>query len=180
MNIDLSKYIDVEFQLQLAMAYWQSLLRQLFKLWGFLVFVLALVFGALGFGPLLFITAENPGSMRALTILSGFYACWTILYTGFLQKQDEYNVQSHDALEVVEGNKSILTYGFGVLVWLIFFIAEQIIGEPHTAFLAICAFIQLLPLFMGDSFKEQAENLMPFWANIVILVTSAYMLAIGG
>jgi len=180
-NIDIRKYIDVEFQLQLALAYMQSLLSQMFKLWGFLVFVLAIVFGALdGFGPLLFITAENPGSMRALTILSGFYACWTILYTGFLQKQDGYNVQSNDALEVVEGNKSILTYGFGVLVWLIFFITEQIIGEPHTAFLAICAFIQLLPLFMGDSFKEQAENLMPFLANIVILVTSAYTLAIGG
>lgn len=179
--MNVSRFIDVEFQMQLALAYLQSLLRQVLKLWGFLVFVLAIVFGALkGFGPLLFVVADNPGALRTLTILSGFYACWTFLYTGFLQKQDRYNIQSNDALEVVEGNKSILTYGFGVLVWLIFFIAEQIIGEPHTAFLAICAFIQLLPLFMGDSFKEQSENLMPFLANVIVLVTAAYMLAIGG
>lgn len=179
--MNISQYVDVEFQVQLALSQLQSLLRQMLKLWGFLVFLLAIVFGWLkGFEPLLFITAENPGTVRTLTILSGFYACWTILYTGFLQKQDRYNVQSSDAVEVIEGNKSILTYGFGVLVWLVFFIAENNIGEPHTAFLAICVFIQLLPLFMGDSFKEQSENLMPFLANIVILVTSAYMLAIAG
>ncbi len=179
--MNVNRFIDVEFQVQLAMAYMQSLLRQTVKLWGFLVFVLAIVFGALkGFGPLLFVVAENPDTVRTLTIISGFYACWTFLYTGFLQKQDRHTVQSHDAVETVEGNKSVLSYGFGVVVWLAFFIAEQIIGEPHTAFLAICAFIQLLPLFMGDSFKEQSENLMPFLANVIILVTAAYTLAIGG
>lgn len=174
----MNKLFDVEFQVQLALSQLRSLAGQLLKLWGLLVFVLVMVFGLLdGFGPLWIVTDEGP--VRALTILSGLYAAWTLVFTGFLQRQDSYNVSAGNVVESVEGNKTIVTYVLAMLVGMSFFVTEQIIGVPHTAFLAICAFVQLLPLFMGDSFKEQAENLLPFLANVALMVVAVYYLAVG-
>lgn len=168
--------MNPRYQGQLFAAQAMSFGRTVLKLWGLLVLVIAFVFYWLdGFGPL---WVNDDPSKQVLTILSLMYGAWTFVLTGFLQRDDSYSVAINDSsTDAVQGNKSMVMYAFAVVVWLAIFVIENIIGEPHIAFLAVCAFIQLLPLFMGDSFKEQAENLMPFLANMVLLLASMYLLA---
>lgn len=155
--------------------------KYMFKLWALLVFALALVLSALpGFHPSLWVNSPDPAADRMVQILAILYTAWTFVYTGFLQRGAHYSVtDKRDNIIALDSNKNVLTYLCGALVWILFFTAQAIIGQPATAFMAFCAFIQLLPLFMGNSFMEQAENLMPLFGNVTLLVLAMYVVVIG-
>ena len=146
-----------------------SLWKMMTKLWGVLVFGMVVVLDFLkGFDNLWFVT---PPYLHAQSVLSALYLAWALLYTGFLQCDDVYNRAQWvtNVAAETKGNKSIITYAFGLLIWLIFLGIEAMGGEAQTAFLMFCGVAQLFTLFMGNSLREQARNLLPFLSNIVLL-----------
>ncbi len=188
-----TQLFDLQYQLQLATGRGINLLRQMTKLWGILVFFLAVAFrGLSGFAPALY---ANPQSERTLVILTGFYVAFALTYAGFLLRGDRYeHPQTSSAEEVIEteddghgnivpkyviGNKSVWTYVLAMLIWIAFFITEWLIGQPKTALLALFGFVQVITVAFPDSLEEQGTHLLPFFANIVLLLTAIYYLAIG-
>lgn len=179
--LNLSELTDLTFLLSYLEQMGREFLKYMLKLWALLFFVLALVLSVLpSFGPSLWVNSPDPYADRMVQILTILYTAWTFVFTGFLQREANYSVaKSNGNFTVLDSNKNLLTYLSGALVWLIFYIIQAIVGQPATAFMAFCAFIQLLPVFLGDSFREQAENLMPLLGNVTLLVLSMYVVGIG-
>jgi hypothetical protein len=180
-DMNLHDLIDPVFLLGYLAQMGKEFLKYVLKLWALLVFVLALVLSALpGFGPSLWVVSASPQADRLVQILTILYTAWTFIYTGFLQREANYSVPTkNESVLVVDTNKNVLSYAAGGIVWLTFISIQAFIGQPATAFMAICAFVQLMPIFLGDSFREQAENLMPLLGNVTLLVLSLYVVGIG-
>ena len=134
-----------------------------------------------GFQPIPFLSTTFDGWLRGIG--NGVFLTWTCLFIGFVQRLDNYKVDSFDkSIQGIEakGNKHWTVYGLGVVVWLVMYGLESWIAHGATTwFFLVCAFLQILPLLLGNSLVEQAKHLAPKFANWTLIVTAMWLISVG-
>lgn len=130
-----------------------------------------------GFKPLPFLSTTWEGWLSG--VLNGFLIAWTLVFTGFVQRDDEYTGVRADNfhLPAFTGNKVVLMYVVWIMVSGVFYVVEWITSSTATHWLFIvCAFITIIPLFLGKTLQDQAKRIMPLFAQITILVTMMWFI----
>lgn len=116
-------------------------------------------------------------------IFNGVFLTWTFIFIGFAQRLEHYKLDSWDkTIQGIEekGNKHWTVYALAVFVWLLTYGLERwLTGGATTWFFLVCAFIQILPLLMGNSLVEQARHLAPKIANWILILTALWLIAVG-
>jgi hypothetical protein len=170
---------------------WVTFATRIVRLGGMIIkipelWVFVLMFGLSwipeGFHPLWFIT-DKPGEWVWLRgVINGFMLVWTIAFTSFIQRDENQTVWNRacDTQWSYDTNKDWTMYGFAILVWLVFVGLERwLTGNVTWWWMGVCAFLQITPLFMGDSLKEQARHLGPALTGITMIIVTAWFLAVG-
>lgn len=149
------------------------------KLYGLLVLLMVIGLSYLpGFAPVWII-----GNAKWwLWVIAGLYVAWSVHFASFLQSGDQYdglywgNVQGIR----IKGNKGLFPYFMAVLVGTLAYTTQlETTGQTTTWLYLVCAFVQLLPLLMGNMLSEQAKRLGPFFTNITLIITAMFYIAAG-
>lgn len=155
-------------------------LKALLQLPGLLLFAVSVAMMWLpGFQPL-WLLHDDARWFR--WIILGLYASWTIWFASFVQRDDVYEDLSWGDTQGIEatGNKSIAMYAIGVMAWWIALISQQwLTGTISWWFMVVTAFLQVVPLFMGDLLQEQARRMGPLLTNVALVATTLVYIVFG-
>lgn len=110
------------------------------------------------------------------------YLAWAIVFIGFVQRIENYEVDSFTLRTQhipVKGNKVFSVYLLAIGV-LLFTVALEWITTGYVTYwaFAICAFLQILPLMAGETLEEQAEPLSTLIAGWILLLDAMFLIAV--